>query len=664
MGVLYIGARSPDSNSTSAFQPLANDPVTAVPLYYDAGKLEHKSGNFERAISNFEYCIQHLDAAQGDAERGRILHAAALSYYSLADFARSLSYLLRAATFLSPGANDSLKASVLDWTSVMYVNLGDHERSLEYQFQAVRMRQSLGDSIGLAGSFYTLADLYSRQENLTEAIGYFKRSLEIAQSFNDSSLQYSCYASLANFYEEMDSLELCYEYSQKALSLADELDYNYGRAYANNTMGNYFMKLEQPDSALGYFHKALELGEALPYKSEKCVALMGLAKISMHAGNYSQADGYLHEALETSLKFDETVTRIDIYAALSDLYKARGNFKKALEYQELSHALKDSVLSEDAKFSMSNLKASFETEQEVASIREEKDAALLAHQKRLVQAYKFGIVAGLFLISIVGWLAYTRYQSKKKTLKLISGQNKVIHAQNEQLKRYNDDLEHFAYATSHDLRDPLSQISMMGTVIREAAAHKRYDDMQKCADIMANSATRMLSMLTSLYRYARLDDKSKAIMPVEMKEVVDYAIENLNGSVEEHHAQIRIGDLPRVSAVKEHMVLLFQNLLGNGIKYNPNPTPIIDVDCVRQNGDYRFCVSDNGPGIDPKYHKHIFGMFNRVTNGADVQGSGMGLALCKRVVQLHNGRMWVESDVGKGSRFYFTIPAKEEQPVL
>lgn len=628
------------------------------------GLLKHRGGKYDEALDHFIYCVQHLDAARDDVQRGLILKSAGVTFYAQADYAKSLSYLLRAETFLPPGRSDSLRASTLDWTSVVYLHLGDYERSADYQFQTVRLRKAIGDSVGLAASFYTLGDLYSRQENFNTAIDYFHQSLGLAERYNDQSLQYNCNASLANFYEAIDSLELCYEYSLKALALARQLKYTYGRAYARNTLGSYFLKMGMPDSAEVQFNEGLNLARSLADKSEMCVALMGLGSVEKMQGRYAPAERYYNEALAFSFQNNDQLNRVEIYSRLSDLYRASGDYQKALDYKDLSAAVKDSVMSDDAKFNMANLRSGFETQQELDRLEAEKDAMLLSKQRQLVKIYKIGIGGGLLLISIVGWLIYTRYRARKKTYQEIALRNEVINAKNEQLKRYNEDLELMAYAISHDLRDPLNHIGTLGNVIREAAARGRYDDMQKCADIMGHSATRMLAMLASLYRYTKLDDKSKAMSPVDMDEIARTALENLNGTAMDRHARIHIDRLPQqLPAIREHMILLVQNLIGNGIKYNHKADPEINVSCIRQNGHYKFCVSDNGPGIDPKYHQHIFGMFNRVDSSSPVQGSGMGLALCKKIVAMHKGEIWVESQPGGGSNFYFTIPATATQPV-
>jgi signal transduction histidine kinase len=664
IAVLSLSLCGMTADTTSAgFKPFSSDPEEALPLHLDMGLIKLKGRKFKDCLDHFVYCTQHLEFARNDWQRGQILHSTGLAYYHLAEYPKSLAYLLRAANYL-PGRNDSLRASTFDWTSVVYLTLGDYERSMEYQLRAIRIRKHIGDSLGLASSFYTLGDLYSRQENFKVAITYFEQSLQLTKLYNDSSLQYSCLASLANFYEIVDSLDLCYEYSRRALTLARELDYPYGLAYALNTMGSYFLKMGMVDSARARFEEAQLLAYGLPDKSELCVALMGLGSVHKRLGDYSGARRFLQEALETTFRYDDRLNRVETYVRYSDLYRAQGDYKKALEYHELSSALQDSVMTEENKFNMANLRSGFETQQEVDRLEAEKDVVLLEKQQQVVKVYKIGIAGGLLLISIVGWLIYARYRARRKTYRLIEASNKVINAQNEQLTRYNEDLQLMAYAISHDLRDPLNHIGTLGMVIREASKKKRYADIQKCADIMANSADRMLNMLASLYRYTKLDDKSKALSYVDMNEIAKIAVENLNGTLSEHHAHVQLADLPeRIPANREHMILLVQNLIGNGIKYNPKSDPEINMFYVRQNGHFTFCVSDNGPGIDPKYHDHIFGMFNRVDSASNVQGSGMGLALCKKIVTMHNGKMWVESEVGKGSRFYFTIPATQAQPV-
>jgi len=656
--VLPLFAVAGPDTTVQAFHPFSTDVEDALPLHYDMALIKYRGRKYDEAVEHFEYCIRNIAAAKNNLTRANILHAASKSYYGLAEYAHSLSYLLQSLTYLKPGTQDSLKSDILDWTSVMYMNLGDYESSLDYQLRAVRVRQTIGDSLGLAASYYTIADLHARQENLRTAINYFRRSLELAEDHEDKFLQYSCVASLANFYEIVDSLELCYDYSQRALELSLVLDYSYGQAYARNTLGNYFLKTGEIDTADHYFQTAFKLTVDFADKAEQCISLIGLAAVNRLNGRLQTAEDLLQDALDIALENSEYMTLIDVYDELSKLHSEGRNHEKAYTFQSLKYALKDSIIGEETRYNMENLRASFETEQEVAKIQDEKEAALLIKQKQLVMTYKIGIAVGLLLTSIMLWLGYARYRSSRKHFKAMKARNEVIAEQNEQLRTYNEDLQHFTYAISHDLREPLNHVVTMGMLIQENVKRKRYKALVECAAIARHSAERMLSMLTSLLNYARLKDKSEAFTIIDMKDIANEAINNLNGTKEERNAIIEVEELPTLQANKEHMILLLQNLIGNGLKYNSSVTPMIWLSSERKNGHWKFCVRDNGQGIDPKYYTHIFGMFNRVENNVTVKGSGMGLAMCRKIVERHKGKIWVESEPGNGSRFYFTIPAK------
>lgn len=628
-----------------------------MPLHYEMAQIKAEKKRFEEAVEHYGYCIQHLSVAEDDIMRATILKDAAMSHYALADYNQSLACLLQAETYLKPGKADSLRSSILDWTSVMYTNLGDYVSALDFQHQAMNIRQELGDSLGIASCYYTLGDIYSRQEEIKTAIDYFERSLAIAQRHQDQFLEYTCLASLANFNETIDQLDMCFYYSKQALALANALEYDYGKAYANNTLGNYYLKTGNVDSAELCFDTALELAQDFGDKGEQCVSLVGLANVHKQSRRFRAAEAYLMLALGLAQDHNERLAEIEIYEALAEMNFDRGNYKAAYESLRLKHGLKDSMISEDTRFNLANMQAGYQTEIAVRQLQSEKEAAILANQEQLVQTYKMAIAGGLAFIMIVAWLIYARQRSRRKHFRAMKHRNSIIAQQNETLRAYNEDLEHFTYAISHDLREPLNHVVTMGMLIEENVKRNRYEALTECASIAKKSAERMLTMLTSLLNYARLKDKTEATDAIAMDGVAQEALSNLNGTLEERKGQVEVGELPTIRANKEHMILLLQNLIGNGLKYNDSKSPVIKLSSERHNGHWQFCVEDNGQGIDPKYFGHVFGMFNRVQNNVAVKGSGMGLAMCKKIVERHKGKIWVESEPGHGSKFYFTMPA-------
>ncbi len=227
---------------------------------------------------------------------------------------------------------------------------------------------------------------------------------------------------------------------------------------------------------------------------------------------------------------------------------------------------------------------------------------------------------------------------------------------NEELRRANADLQQFAYAAAHDLQEPLRNVALY-TQLLQLRYHGRLD--HEADEILAatrDSAVRMQMLVQDLLTYTHVTGNDRATMPVDCNSVLQSVLKNLGAAIAESGAEVSSAPLPEIRAHESSMIEIFQNLIGNAIKYRSAAPPQIHVSAEKQAGAWTFSISDNGMGIAPEYQDRIFGVFKRL-HGREIAGTGIGLAICKRIVERYGGRVWVESaGEGKGSTFRFTIP--------
>lgn len=228
----------------------------------------------------------------------------------------------------------------------------------------------------------------------------------------------------------------------------------------------------------------------------------------------------------------------------------------------------------------------------------------------------------------------------------------------EDLKRSNEELEQFAYVASHDLQEPLRMVSSFTQLIELRYKDKLDQDANEFIRFTVDGANRMQRLINDLLDFSRITTRGKKFDRVDIHLVVGQVFTNLWESIEESHAIITQDDLPVIEADETQMVRLFQNLIENSLKFRTELPPRVHIS-VQKNNDYNiFTVSDNGIGIDSQFADRIFLIFQRLNTSAEYPGTGIGLAICKRIVERHGGKIWVESEVGKGTIFYFTIPIK------
>ncbi len=226
----------------------------------------------------------------------------------------------------------------------------------------------------------------------------------------------------------------------------------------------------------------------------------------------------------------------------------------------------------------------------------------------------------------------------------------------QDLARSNTDLEQFAYAASHDLQEPLRTITSYLDLITSRYADRLDDTAMEFMGFAMDGAQRMRTLINDLLEYSRVDVRGQPLEPVNCNSVLDAALSNLGQTISSTGAKVESSPLPVINGDESQLSRLFQNLIGNALKFRDKRKPRVQIWAELQGEDWVFAIKDNGIGIDPEYQAKVFGMFARLHSQARYSGSGIGLALCSKIAQRHGGQIWVESEPGKGSTFRFTIP--------
>ena len=233
---------------------------------------------------------------------------------------------------------------------------------------------------------------------------------------------------------------------------------------------------------------------------------------------------------------------------------------------------------------------------------------------------------------------------------------------NEQLQRANDDLKQFAFAASHDLQEPLRMITSYSQLLIKGYRGQLDGEAEVCVGFIKDGTQHMRDLLADLLSYTETGaEKGDEKQSVDLNRAFEKVTKNLKSAIDESGAVVTSGDLPTVNGHEARFVQLFQNLIGNAIKYHSQSPPVIRVSAEQRKTEWIFAVADNGIGIEPEHHQTIFGVFKRL-HGKAIPGTGIGLAICQRVVERDGGRIWVESQVGLGTTFYFTVPMSKGNP--
>ncbi len=236
----------------------------------------------------------------------------------------------------------------------------------------------------------------------------------------------------------------------------------------------------------------------------------------------------------------------------------------------------------------------------------------------------------------------------------------AIRLHSEKLARSNQELERFAYVASHDLQEPLRMVASFTQLLSQRYTGRLDETADKYIHYAVDGAKRMQQLIADLLAFSRVNSKELDLRPTGCEALIVAALQNLRAAIEESGAAIDRDPLPEVCVDEGQFIQLFQNLLGNAIKFRRKETsPRIHVSAVDDGAEWLFSVQDNGIGIEPKHADRVFQIFQRLHTRTEYPGTGIGLAVCQKVVERHGGRIWVESQPGMGSNFRFTVPKSQ-----
>lgn len=255
----------------------------------------------------------------------------------------------------------------------------------------------------------------------------------------------------------------------------------------------------------------------------------------------------------------------------------------------------------------------------------------------------------------------TKLSEQKRRLELEKKTAQVLSEKAEELAHSNKELEQFAYVASHDLQEPLRMVASYTQLLAERYAGKLDDRADKYIGYAVAGAVRMQTLINDLLALSRVNTRGKPFEETNCTDLMSETIQNLDRAIEESGADIVVGDLPTVMADRTQLGQVFQNLIANAVKFKSDSRPVVEVTAQQNGGNWEFCVADNGIGIDPQFHERVFVIFQRLHERDKYAGNGIGLAICKKIIERHGGHIWIESEIGAGTRFRFVIPISTSQ---
>ncbi len=579
-------------------------------------------------------------------------------YKAMSDYSQALAYLSEALTEAQHLKDELLKGNILNTIGLTYKHLGNHKDALNYIMQSLDIYKQIADEKGIAKAYNNLATIYVRLEDYQTALKYHLNALKIKEKLsppNHNSIA-SSYNNLGVVYRELGDLPQALIYYERALNLKKEQEDKDGEASALNNLGGIYNLQEQYTKALPYFIKCLNIREEINIENEKLILVLNnLADIYLKMGRFELATKYQERALSIASNIGTKERELQGHSTMSKIKAAVNNFEEAYIHQTAHAAIKDSLFNYEKLQEIANLNTRYEVQNKQKEIEDLQK--LNEVQKSKNQLWQAGFVLFVLMSLGIAFLLYKWIKYRRVSNRLLEEKNEAIENQNQQLKRSNVDLEQFAYVASHDLKEPLRMIGSFTQLLGREQGEKLTENSREYMSYIVNGVRRMEILLEDLLRYSRVGKAERTFKKINMNDIKVEVLSNIQHQIADNNAQvIWEKELPIVEHNRTEMVQLLQNLISNAIKFKNGKDPIVQVNYELEEKNHTFSIKDNGIGIDKQYADKVFTIFQRLHSHTEYEGTGIGLAVCKKIVERCGGDIWFESELEQGTTFYFTIP--------
>ena len=626
------------------------------------GEVFQNAHDYSSADESFHQALDYC--RENNNDKGVVLSLCTLSQLHVlkSELGEALEYAKEALGLINDESEESLQLEVYNQLSQVYIKKQEYSKILDYSQKVLDISRRTEDVEKELSALNNIAIYYGVKSDYKTAMQYFLDALEKSKAIkyryhiaNSLINIATIYASLFNYKEAINRYQTVLE------NYGDALE-SYTKVIIYNNLGNIYYHDEQPEKAKFNFVKAHELATAINYKemmahslaqisrseaalsnievayekgmaaqelfkdlgevTGKQINLVNLGNILFHKKEIDEAIKYTTQGIAAAKRMKDDISEIRGYQLLANIYQEKGDFETALKY----HIIYSKAQEQFSKVQISRQILDYEIDREI----KEK-------QKKIEQLIKENEIQALLL-----------------------KQSDQIKWQNEELLQVNEELRQFAYVASHDLKEPLRMIGSYTQLIERLYKGQETEDSKLFFDFVNEGVNRMNDLLDDLLRYATIGKTEAEKKLIKIENIVEIAVKNLRFSIEESKAKIRYGDLPEVHSINSLLIQLFQNLISNAVKFrNPEIQPEIDISYTEKDDFYEFIIKDNGIGIDPNFKDRIFVIFQRLHSRSEYEGTGIGLAICQKIVQRLGGKIWVDSDLGKGATFHFTLPKKQ-----
>ncbi len=582
-----------------------------------------------------------------------------LGYHTFAEtkYEEATSYLEQAAAIAGKLNNAELLAHALNTLGNVYLAQNDYKSAVSYYFDALK-EVSNGKIYALI--HMNLGTVYRSLKDYESAIKYYLEAQDLNEKdAKDKRLRALLKANIGAIYFELGHHDKALAYIEVGTVTLKEIGDKNGMAISYLFYARYHIYTNDYVKALEDSQKAYALSSEVGNKYVMCRALNHIAKTQILLNNEQEGEIKLKEALILSKECLLDEVSADVLFQLGELSRKRLTYELAKNY------LEEAIVFYTKSRNFEAIELCYN---ELSYLHEQTESYTLALEyarkrfdliedksKEFKESYTTKVDIQFLLKEREQEIRNLEEQNKLQAELLMK--SKQIEEQNEKLQQINQELKRFAYVVSHDFKEPLRMINAYTGLLKRELEDVLDDYTVDFMNFITDGAKRMQGLIDSLLQYSAIDKKQFEVQEVELNDVLFEVEMNLKVKIEETSTRLNVDNLPIIRSHHHLMLQLFQNLISNSIKFRKKDiTPIINISTDIQREGQVITVSDNGIGIDKDNVSRVFEMFYRPHKRTDYEGTGIGLAICHKVMQTQNGKIWVDSELGKGTTFYLFFP--------
>jgi signal transduction histidine kinase len=591
-------------------------------------------------------------------------------------FESAKEYYIEAIDRGTANIHPDLESDLYCSFGTMYFKWGNLEKALEYHQKCLTIRQELKNNSKIVISLNSIGLIYSAWKKFDVAEDFFNKAKTISEFSKIPRGKAYSLVNIAKLSQQKGNYTLALSNYEEALNIFEEImDYN-GVQYTLIGCGNLFKDMGKNYQALNYFKRLLSLSESQNNNSNKSAALYNIGVIYKRTNSIEQALQYFNRSVQTAQKENNKNLLLENYKELSESNELIGNIKNALLYSRLYSAMKDSIINEISMSKMAEVKSN------LAIMKNKKEIESL-QQNNLVQSLELESQSKqrnfLFFVTVVVILissfVYYRYYIKSKTNEVIMSQKNKLDLLNKELNRKNTYLtesesklkylnstkDKFFSIISHDLKNPFSTLMGYSDLLSEYFDDFSVEEKKSIISEIQNSTHRAYSLLENLLQWSKSQRGELQMLPerIDLSLIVSDNLANLNDEAHKKNINLISEIYDQTYALADYTTIssVVKNLLTNSIKFT-NEGGEVKVTAKEKGDLIEVIVSDNGVSISEEDIDKLFRIdVHHTSIGVTAEkGTGLGLVLCKEFVEKNGGRIWVESELGRGSDFKFTVP--------